>query len=128
MDIQAKIRIGAIVTTLAALLTVSINCANNRNGEREERSKANIALVDRCMVLASGEDGVLNFEEGVKLARGLGYNKAILKDERIVLEHFYDRDPVLYIGYTGSRNNFRDSITVTPDLMNLFIKNRDSKP
>lgn len=114
----------AAIVTLAGLSIGVSNCEINRRTQQVKMSRENIALVDRCMGLASGEDGVLDFEESVKLARGLGYNKAILRDERVVLEPRYDKNPVLYLGPKGSP---RDLIEVTPYLMEFFIKTRDPK-
>jgi len=63
------------------------NIIESERSNAEQRKTAK-HLVSRCVLKASGEDGVMDFGESVKLARGLGYGGQISLKDKIEFSHY----------------------------------------
>jgi hypothetical protein len=100
----------------------------NGRAEIEENSR----LAEECMLIASGENRVLDSSEGVTLARDLGYHGLILPNENIILfqERLIGEKPKILIGYDGQRKfgcPFRTSAEITPEQLKENIARHNKK-
>ena len=97
--------------------------------ERQENSK----LVNECMQIAAGKDGVLDSQEGASMARDFGYNGAIMPDEKVVLSAPIMRgeNARLIIGYVQNPSwrgsSERDSKDITTKEMRAYLKSHKSQ-
>lgn len=119
------------VISLAALSGLIALTAYHVNGCKQEQKevKENSKLLEECVLIASGENGILEFQEGVDMARGLGYRGTIFPNENIQLNQdtfeLHPR-PRLLIGYNKDHawntGDFRYAHEVTSENMKSYIR------
>jgi hypothetical protein len=125
-----NITLNSVISIAAISGVIALGAYHVRSCKQEQiEVKENSKLVDECILIASGENGILEFQEGVDLARELGYKGTIFPNEMIQLSQ--DRmelhpTPRLLIGYTKDHawntHDFRYSHEVTPQNMKKYIQ------
>ena len=82
------------------------------------------SLVEKCNKKAAGIDNIISFEEGVKLARSLGYPEVIYRNETIILRNG-GNSGYLLVGYKTDSwgESFRDAKQVLKSKMRKYIEN-----
>ena len=115
----------AAISGVIALTTYQVNGCKQEQKEVRENSK----LVNECILIASGENGILEFQEGVDMARELGYKGTIFPNEMIQLNQDnleLHPKPRLLIGYNKNHAwntcDFRYSHEVTSQDMNKYLQ------
>ncbi len=81
---------------------VSIKKLDESAKKRDREYQVVSSLVDKCNLKASGADSLFSNEEGVKLARNVGYSGSLHEGEKVRLSAIYG-DAKLLIGYEGER-------------------------
>lgn len=91
--------------------------------------KENSRLAGECMMVASGENNLLDSQDGVALARDIGYTGVIFPGEKILLfqEPMIGENPRLLIGYEPNpgfgKSICRQSMEIAPQKMKNYLKN-----
>ena len=129
MSLTDKILLGAIGGLVVALPFLKIKDSKNINYCE--------TLVNQCISKASGEDGVLDFAESVKMARGLGYNGIIQPEDSINLSIFTGMlaekhdfaelrvyDPKQQINIISPKNNNRGQMCIPTERLEHYLNSK----
>ena len=121
--------IGLALVSASALVGLVFLEADRWGDRRQAAYNEKCQLTAKCMQLAAGEDGVLDFNEGLELARSFGYKKPLFINENVIIElsGVGPKDTKLKIGYNLDSGRSRDSIEITWDQMRNYIKRQESR-
>ena len=124
---------GAVSISILAGATIGYNSLINWRDRGINEYNKHKKLIGKCMLIASGENSTLDFQEGVNLARDFGYSGAIFLNEKINLfqQPVIGENPRLLIGYepnpTFGQSRCRDSIEITPKQLENYLISHQKK-
>ncbi len=103
-----------------------------------QNSERATTLVDRCMGKAAGSDNILSREEGIKMAKSLGYEGSGLPEEYVILRTHKNLsegkidEGGLYLGYSethsdwfGIIRHYREKRNIQISKMEEYLNSQD---
>lgn len=122
-------KIAGLVAGLALLGTGSYFLAKHGDhiqARKNQRAAVASDLIRKCNDVAKGEDGWLSIEDGVKLARSLGYHKKIFPNEAVHLRyHKEGKELAILIGYKPHNAflqwPYRDKKVLSEDQLRTYL-------